>query len=74
MGVRISRWVSMHGLALNVTTNLDHFNLIVPCGLSGVPVTSMERELGDACPAMQDVKDRMCELFKIAVARLSAGS
>ena len=68
MGVRISRWVSMHGLALNVTTNLDHFNLIVPCGLSGVSVTSMERELGDACPAMQDVKDRMCELFKIAVA------
>ncbi len=72
MGVRISRWVSMHGLALNVTTNLDHFDLIVPCGLSGVSVTSMERELGDACPAMQDVKDRMCELFKIAVARLSA--
>ncbi len=72
MGVRISRWVSMHGLALNVTTNLDHFNLIVPCGLSGVSVTSMERELGDACPAMQDVRDRMCELFKIAVGTVSS--
>ncbi len=74
MGVRISRWVSMHGLALNVTTDLDHFDLIVPCGLSGVSVTSMERELGDACPAMQDVKDRMSELFTIAVARLTADS
>ncbi len=72
MGVRISRWVSMHGLALNVTTNLDHFNLIVPCGLSGVSVTSMERELGDACPAMQDVRERMCELFKIAVGTVSS--
>ena len=72
MGVRISRWVSMHGLALNVTTNLDHFDLIIPCGLSGVSVTSMERELGDACPAMQDVKDRMCELFKIAVGAVSS--
>ncbi len=72
MGVRISRWVSMHGLALNVTTNLDHFNLIVPCGLSGVSVTSMERELGDACPAMQDVRDRMCELFKITAGAVSS--
>ncbi|MGI9014815.1 MAG: lipoyl(octanoyl) transferase LipB, partial [Phycisphaerales bacterium] len=53
MGVRISRWVSMHGLALNVTTNLDHFRMIVPCGLIGRDVTSLERELGpDACPSM----------------------
>jgi lipoyl(octanoyl) transferase len=59
MGVRVSRWVSMHGLALNVTTNLDHFDLIVPCGLAGRAVTSMSRELGDRCPAMDDVKLRM---------------
>lgn len=44
LGVRVRRWVAMHGLALNVTTNLDHFNLIVPCGLVGRPVTSLARE------------------------------
>lgn len=44
MGVRVSRWVSMHGLALNVTTNLEHFNLIVPCGLVGRAVTSIHAE------------------------------
>lgn len=56
MGVRVRRWVSMHGLALNVNTNLDHFNFIVPCGLAGRGVTSLERELGPRCPSMNDVK------------------
>lgn len=68
MGVRVSRWVSMHGLALNVTTNLEHFDLIVPCGLVGRSVTSMERELGDACPPMSAVKDAMTRSFLRATA------
>ncbi len=69
MGVRISRWVSMHGLALNVTTNLDHFNLIVPCGLVGRTVTSMQRELAGACPTMDQVKHSLISQFRIAIDR-----
>jgi len=56
MGVRVKRWVTMHGLALNVRTNLDHFGLIVPCGLAGRTVTSMGQQLGGGCPSMDDVK------------------
>ena len=63
MGVRIRRWVSMHGLALNVTTNLAHFNHIIPCGLAGRPVTSLERELGERCPAVSEVKATLVHHF-----------
>lgn len=45
MGVKASRWVTMHGLALNVNTNLNYFNYIVPCGIEGKAVTSIEKEL-----------------------------
>ena len=66
MGIRVRRWVTMHGLALNVTTDLEHFGLIVPCGLAGRAVTSLERELGargEACPSMDAVKAAMVEGF-----------
>jgi lipoyl(octanoyl) transferase len=46
MGVRCSRWVTMHGWALNVNTNLDYFKNIIPCGIANKDVTSIERELG----------------------------
>lgn len=59
IGVRVRRWVAMHGLALNVTPNLEHFNLIVPCGLLGRPVTSMARLLADTCPGMDVVRARL---------------
>lgn len=70
MGVRVSRWISMHGLALNVTTNLEHFGLIVPCGLAGRGVTSLQATLGDACPPMDRVKvDLVSSLRRLLVKR-----
>lgn len=55
MGVRCSRWVTMHGFAFNVNANLDYFKNIVPCGIDDKDVTSMERELGHAVD-MDEVK------------------
>lgn len=61
MGVRVRRWVSMHGLALNVSTNLEHFRHIIPCGLAGRSVTSLARQLGERCPEMSAVKQELVQ-------------
>ncbi len=56
IGVRIRRGASLHGLALNVSTDLDYFNLIVPCGLPCRPVTSMQKLLGETAPRIEAVR------------------
>ena len=71
IGVRIRRGVSLHGLALNVTTNLNYFNLIIPCGLSGRGVTSLAQVLGDATPSMAHVKSALAARAQEAFAPAS---
>lgn len=68
IGVRVSRWVSMHGLAINVHTDLTHFDLIVPCGLVGRRVTSLREELGDGAPSIERVKTTLVDAFRAALA------
>jgi lipoate-protein ligase B len=62
LGVRISRWVTMHGIAINVSTDLDAFSLIVPCGLRTTSVTSLSRETGREI-SLEDAQARTVEQF-----------
>jgi lipoyl(octanoyl) transferase len=62
IGVRIARWVTSHGFALNVGTNLDHFRLIVPCGISDKGVTSLEALTGGPV-TMNEVEAAVCTAF-----------
>ena len=71
IGVRIRRGVTLHGLALNVTTDLSHFDLIIPCGLVGRPVTSLQKLLGAGTPCLDDVRRAVAGALRD---RLSAGA
>ena len=62
MGVKASRWVTMHGFALNVNTDLSYFDYIVPCGIEGKAITSMENELGKKIP-FKGVKEKLTHHF-----------
>lgn len=62
MGVRASRWVTMHGFALNVNADLGYFDNIIPCGIRGKAVTSMHVELGKTVDE-QEVKNKILKHF-----------
>jgi lipoyl(octanoyl) transferase len=67
MGVKCSRWVSMHGIALNVNTDLTYFTHIIPCGIDDKAVTSMQAELGreiDMKDVQSKLQDRVIEVFE----------
>ncbi len=70
LGVRCSRWVTMHGLAFNINTNLDYFKNIVPCGIDDKDVTSMQRELGyevDINEVKKILKHHISVLFSMEI-------
>jgi lipoyl(octanoyl) transferase len=63
MGVRASRWVTMHGFALNVNANLGYFDLMIPCGIRGKAVTSLNVELGKKSINEVEVKEKLLKHF-----------
>lgn len=71
IGVRISRWITSHGFAFNVTTDLDFFNLIVPCGISDRGVTSLSRASGRS-PALPEVEDHLVRQFEAVFGRTAS--
>ena len=70
MGVRCSRWVTMHGFAFNVNTDLNYFNHIIPCGIENKAVTSLQKELGtsvDFEEAKEKVKQNFENVFDVTL-------
>ena len=65
MGVRASRWVTMHGFALNVNADLGYFDMMIPCGIKDKAVTSLNVELGRISVDMDEVKEKLLKHFAV---------
>ena len=63
LGVRISKWVTMHGFSLNINPDLKYYQGIIPCGITDYGVTSMFDLLGDDVPAMSEIKETLVQHF-----------
>lgn len=71
MGVRCSRWVTMHGFAFNINTDLSYFNHIIPCGINDKKVTSLKQELGKEInlnEVKEKIKKHFCHIFQVEAA------
>jgi lipoyl(octanoyl) transferase len=64
LGVRIRRWVTMHGFSLNISPDLRYYKDIIPCGIQEYGVTSMAMIMGEEVPSMDEVKIKMVDYFK----------
>ena len=70
IGIRCSRWITMHGLAFNVNTNLDYFNNIIPCGIMNKQVTSLQKELNREMnfgEVKNKVKSNFAKVFNVDI-------
>ncbi|WP_068246939.1 lipoyl(octanoyl) transferase LipB [Hydrotalea flava] len=68
MGIKCSRWITMHGFAFNINTDLNYFNNIIPCGIQNKQVTSLQKELGMPIPmdeVKQHVKENFAKVFEV---------
>lgn len=70
IGIKASRHITMHGIALNVHTNLQYFDHIIPCGIQNKGVTSIERELGYN-PGMNEIKECFTQIFSSKIQQIS---
>jgi lipoyl(octanoyl) transferase len=68
IGVHARDWVTWHGFALNVSTDLSYFDLMVPCGLAGVTMTSVANELGSGAPSLMEVSESVAKSFGMVFA------
>ena len=63
LGVRISKWVTMHGFSININPDLEYYKSIIPCGIEDYGITSMENIMGNEVPSMGEIKSKVINLF-----------